>query len=292
MGRARSAAAAIAAILVMAFGLAGTVAAEPAVRLNPSTGDPPSVSGTLDGGGWLCSSGVAPAGNASVTGDGVGGSATINRDGSLSGTFTARGAAGQRVAVKVTADNSCPDVRTPVYLEAVTYFVFNTPQPTAAPTTRPTSTPLPTHTPRPTNTAVPTNTPPPTRTPVPTETTRPASTSVATATERPSSVATATPTRQPTSTAVATSRAEPSSTRALSVTPTATPVGSRVVPTASPTATRPAGAASSDGSLQFMGCLPTPSQVYVEFTPLGRFTEDGTGYTAPTGPAVRVTSAA
>lgn len=72
----------------------------PGVSISPASGPPPSASGSLSGGGWC------PDGGVEVGGD-AGGSASISRDGSLSGEFSVSGSAGQNVTVQVTA--FCPD---------------------------------------------------------------------------------------------------------------------------------------------------------------------------------------
>src|SRR3990172_7109409 len=154
MRRALIVLAVVSSLALQVVGPASNAAAAPTLALNPSSGNPPSVSGSLSGSGWLCPSGGAPLGGATVSGTGVGGSATINRDGSLSGSFTVRGTAGQRVEVKVTASTACPGI-VPIYLQATAVFTFNAPAPTPTPTAAipPTPPPTPTATPQPPATA-------------------------------------------------------------------------------------------------------------------------------------------
>src|SRR3990172_4781497 len=174
MRRALIVLAVVSSLALQVVGPASNAAAAPTLALNPSSGNPPSVSGSLSGSGWLCPSGGAPLGGATVSGTGVGGSATINRDGSLSGSFTVRGTAGQRIEVKVTANTACPGI-VPIYLQATAVFTFN------APTPPPTNTrePAPTFTPTFAPTATPTPAPIPTRPPTPTYTPPPSPTATA-----------------------------------------------------------------------------------------------------------------
>ncbi|MCX9083651.1 MAG: hypothetical protein OIN87_02495 [Candidatus Methanoperedens sp.] len=136
--------------------------------LDPSMGDSPSVSGTLNGRGWLCDSGLAPAGDAIVSGTGIAGTATIDRSGILSGSFTLRGDAGQSIRVTVTSSASCPSGRSQISLEASSIFTFNAPTliPTRSvtPAPSPVATPIPAATsePRVITTAIPSRTASPT----------------------------------------------------------------------------------------------------------------------------------
>ena len=159
--------------------------------LTPESGDSPSVDGRLSGSDWQCSGGSIPVGGASVTG--ANGTATINRDGSLSGRFSVQGSAGESVLITVRADTACPGI-VPVFIEAAAVFTFNgataTPSPTPTPTpasepsvtltaaatltatarpTTPTSTPTPTPTPTPAASATPTPAPTPGLTTPPTD---------------------------------------------------------------------------------------------------------------------------
>ena len=151
-------------LIAAAFGLvslpcgSAAVTAAETLTLTPNSGDPPSASGDLSGVDWLCSDG-APAGTATVSGSGVGGSASIGRDGSLTGTFTVRGSAGDTVGVTVTAE--CPGTRPLEYLHATALFTFTAPIPT------------PTRTPRPSPTAPPATAAPATSTPTPAPATMP-----------------------------------------------------------------------------------------------------------------------
>ncbi len=143
--------------------------ARAAPSLTPSSGDPPSVTGDISGGGWTCSGGTAPVGDATISG--AGGSAFINRDGSLTGSFTISGSAGDVMGVTVKATVGCPVAGPPQYLQATATFTFSAPPPT--------NTPAPTNTrpPTATRTTVPSSTPtplpatappsPPTNTPAP-----------------------------------------------------------------------------------------------------------------------------
>jgi len=168
-------------LLVVVAALAADLALPPpvlaaSVSLNPSSGDAPSVRGTLSGGGWQCSYGVVPAGSASVTGAGVTGSATVfGRTGDLTGSFTVTGNAGQSREITVRADNACPGIGPPIYIQASATFRFNAPTPT--PTATSTPTPAPSPTPTPTAAATPTPTPvAPTSTPTPAPAGQPTST--------------------------------------------------------------------------------------------------------------------
>jgi len=226
----------------------GVVAAATLV-LNPSSGNPPTASGSLSGSGWACSGGSVPSGSATVSGTGVGGSATINRDGTVSGTFNVRGSAGERVVVTVRANTACPGI-VPIYLEASATFTFNAPTPTPTPQPAPTAT----------------ATLPPTSTPTPT----------ATATH------TATPTTTPTLPAAETP--SPTATRPAGPTTTATPPGT-ATPAASPTAAVAPGLSS--GTLTLPGCLAAPPQLQIEFVPLGLMSLEGPSR-QPTGPGITV----
>ena len=131
-GRTRSVSMLIIGVIYIYFALAiftNLASAEPVLVLDPSQGDPFSVSGVLNGNAWLCGSGDAPVGEATVSGIGVAGSAIINRDGRLSGTFTVRGDAGQSIRMTVTASTSCISTRTPTNLQATAIFTFNMPTP-------------------------------------------------------------------------------------------------------------------------------------------------------------------
>ncbi|MHB9092219.1 MAG: hypothetical protein ACYC7H_12455, partial [Chloroflexota bacterium] len=282
MRRERLAVAATVVLVALALGFPAVVAAAATLTLNPTSGNAPSVSGSLAGAGWLCDGGAAPLGGASVTGAGVTGSATVNRDGSLSGDFTVRGTAGQRVEVKATASTSCPTIGPPIYLQATAFFTFNAPPPTA--TTQPTPTRAPTATSQPSNTPLPTATTQPTFTSQPTATTAP------TDTQRPTAAATATPEPEPSYTPTATfaGTAYPTMGRTPLATSTATPeVGpTATAPKAAPT--QLAGVVNGQGSLVFLGCLPSPWQVSVEFLPVGLLSVGGTQSSTPSGPTVRV----
>lgn len=116
-------------VLFISLVLISNANAAPVLGLDPSTGDPTSASGSLRGSGWICESGAVPSGGASVSGSGVAGSAIINRDGTLTGTFTARGDAGQSVRITVTANELCASGRTTINLATDAIFTF-----TAAPT--------------------------------------------------------------------------------------------------------------------------------------------------------------
>jgi hypothetical protein len=84
----------------LANGIPAQAQGGPSLNISPESGPPPSASGSLSGGGWC------PDGGVEVGGD-AGGSASIGRDGSLSGELAVSGGAGQKVAVEVTA--FCPD---------------------------------------------------------------------------------------------------------------------------------------------------------------------------------------
>jgi hypothetical protein len=152
--------------------LAGVSAASTAqtvgsLALDPSSGSPPSVSGSLSGEGWC-----TPAQSVQVSGSGVSGSGAVGRTGHLSGSFTVSGSAGDIVTISVFV--SCGDTSS----TGRANFTFNSPRPTAPPTrpaqptatpipptAAPTSTPLPTATPTDTPTATATDTPVPSPTP-------------------------------------------------------------------------------------------------------------------------------
>ena len=110
--------------------------------LNPNTGNPPSVTGSLGGVGWCY------PGTLTVSGLGVTGSASVSSIGNLSGTFTVTGSAGQSRLVKVAED--CPGI-VPIHVEDTKNFTFNaaTPTPTVTPTRTPTPLPAATWTPTP-----------------------------------------------------------------------------------------------------------------------------------------------
>lgn len=283
---------AVSALLLQVIAPASDVFAAPAIVLNPPSGNPPSVSGSLGGSGWLCGS-AAPVGPATVSGTGVAGSATISRDGSLSGTFTIRGSAGQRIEVKVTANTACPSVGPPIYLQASAIFTFNAPSPTPTPTATATVRPSPTPTPTPV---------PPTPTPTPTATVQPTPTELPRATQTPVPMPTAVPTDTPTPRPTAVPAVTPSSTATVEAadtplpTATATPTATAPpTPTIQPTGTSaptpvpsktPEPRAGGEGAIVFVGCAPAPSQVKVELLPLGMFTIDGTDFGKASGPSV------
>src|SRR3972149_1385435 len=153
-------------LLVVVAALAADLALPPpvlaaGVSLNPSSGDAASVRGRLGGGGGQGSCGGVPAGSASVTGAGVTGSATVfGRTGDLTGSFTVTGNAGQSREVTVRADNACPGIGPPIYIQASATFRFNAPTPTPTATSTPTPAPSPTPTPTAAATPTPTPTPP------------------------------------------------------------------------------------------------------------------------------------
>jgi hypothetical protein len=116
----------------------GAVQAQAALLvLTPSSGDPPSVNGSLSGGGWC-----TPAISVTVSGTGVSGSGQVGRDGSLTGNFSIVGSPGDTATIVVEA--ACR-AGTSV---ARAQFHFNTPAPTRTPTPRPVVTWLPRHGPR------------------------------------------------------------------------------------------------------------------------------------------------
>lgn len=224
---ARSGVIVTAALLAFIFvpGPTGVAAQGPTLFLSPSSGDPPSAEGSLSGGGWCY-----PYTSASVTGSDTGGSAYVNRDGSLGGTFNVRGSAGQVKTITVRVE--CPGI-VPITQEASATFAFNAP---------PTSTPPPTHTPAATNTAPPTSTPTTasTNTPVP----------VPTATLPPPPAGeTPPPTQRP-------------------LTPP-TPAGATPTPTSAPTPA-PAGqpVTGVGQTLTFTGCAPDLPQLNLLFLPM------------------------
>lgn len=156
-------------LLISSVLISNAIATEPVLRLDPSNGDPTSVSVNLIGSGWICDSGTVPTGDATVSGSGVVGSAAINRDGTLSGSFTVRGDSGQSVRITVTANELCTSGRTTSNLVANAIFTFNAPAPTM--TATPIPTPTETPTPSPTPSRTPASTPFPTDTPSPVQTT-------------------------------------------------------------------------------------------------------------------------
>jgi len=243
-----------AAMLIAAIGVPRYRAAEAAASLDlsPSAGEPPSASGDLSGSGWECSPGVVPSGAATVSGGGAGGSAVINRDGTVSGSFDVRGSAGDRVTITVTANTACPTIGPPTYLKASAVFRFNeAPPPTRTPRP-PSATPIP-----------PTSTPPPAA-PSPTSAPPPPTTAPPPLTVPPAGTASV-PTRAAPPTSAATSLASPA-------------------PTAGPTQTPP-GDGGGD-RLRFGGCAPS-SPVELEFVPLYLLGIDPANDTA-TGPSTTV----
>ena len=124
------------------------------LSLSPTTGNAPTVRGSLRGSGWC-----TPASSVVVSGKGVSGSASIGRDGSLSGTFSVTGKPGDKVKVKVSA--TCRSEGS----SASANFKFKS-APTPVPST---DTPTPTFTLTPTATFTPTFTPTFTYTPTPAE---------------------------------------------------------------------------------------------------------------------------
>jgi len=249
-----------------------------------------------------------------VSGSGVIGSAAINRDGSLTGTFTVRGTAGQSVQVKVTAGTACPSSGPPIYLQATATFTFNSPTPLPSPTPRPTlaptSTPTPTATLPPPPTPMPTATvpPPPTATsvaelqltstttaeptiaPAPAATVEPVATIAPTAT--PAAESTLTPPPPATETAVALPAAQPAATPAEMtvppVIPSTSPTETRA-PTSTPTSS-PAGppkqvATSAAATVNFVGCTASSGKVQARFDPV----HADPGTSSFTVPAVQLT---
>ena len=162
-------AAAAFAVTALPCGLAAAApsAAELTLVLSPPSGDPPSVSGTLSGSGWMCGR-SGPAYGATVSPRGV---ATIDGAGNLSGNFTVNGGAGDPIDVTVTA--YCDGGIAPIPMSKTATFHFNGPEPTPTrtktPTPAPTSTPTapPTSTPVPASTWTPTPAPASTWTPAP-----------------------------------------------------------------------------------------------------------------------------
>lgn len=122
----------------------------PSLSLNPSSGDPPTVSGSLSGSGWC-----GPA-DFTVSGTGVSGGAAADASGNLSGNFSVSGSPGETVTIEVSGP--CPASRTS--LSARANFIFNTPrssQPSLTPTppSQSVSSPTPTFTPKPTTKSLP-----------------------------------------------------------------------------------------------------------------------------------------
>jgi hypothetical protein len=215
--------------------------APPTLTINPASGDPPTVRGTLSGSGWCPE-------NAGVTvsGAGVSGSASVGRVGGLTGDFSVTGGAGDSVTIEVAAE--CRDGSR----SARATFTFNRAQPTRTPTPSPTPTASPTSTP----TRPPTLTPTPTPTRVPTATPTAASTRAVTPT--PTSAG-----RSPTSTSVPTATGTP-----LRSTATATP-GTAATPL--PAATPPPDVAlqPGEGLVSIVGCTPPPEAVTIRLLSTG-----------------------
>lgn len=159
-GRTRNVSALIIGAICISFAFAISInlaLADPVLVLDPSQGDPFTLNGAINGNAWICASGEAPVGEATVSGMGVSGSAFINRDGSLSGSFTIRGDAGQSMIMTVTASTSCTSTRTPTNLQATAIFTFNMPTPT--PTATAAINPIPSMTSIPIRTPIVTPTP-------------------------------------------------------------------------------------------------------------------------------------
>ncbi|TFH37283.1 MAG: hypothetical protein E4G99_02955, partial [Anaerolineales bacterium] len=124
-------------VLIIAVSLipvTGVSAQSASLVLSPSSGDPPAVRGTLSGSGWC-----TPASSVTVSGPGVTGSGDIGRDGSLSGTFSVTGNAGDVVMINISA--SCRGAGS----SASARFRFNGP-PTQTPIPMPVITRTPTST--------------------------------------------------------------------------------------------------------------------------------------------------
>lgn len=245
--------------MTVAVGLAceQSVEAAPALVLSPESGPAPAQSGSLSGSGWECSPGVVYGGALTVSGRGVSGAASIGRTGVLDGEFTVTGAPGDEVSVTVQADESCPTIGPPIYLQASAVFRFDgepTPAPTATRTRTPTPAPSPTPPPS-------TNTPPP----------------QATATQPPRATATA-----PT---------QPSATRPSGASPTPPPAGE--TPAGTMTAVPQPQPPSNINTVTFAGCVPG-GPVMLEFVPLnllgGPPIPDGPGMMVPAKPVDGATS--
>jgi len=138
-------------ILISLIPTTGVSAQSATLKLHPSSGNAPTVRGTLSGSGW-CN----PASSVSVSGPGVSGSASIGRDGSLSGNFSVTGKAGDKVKISVSAVCRAGSGK------ASAVFKFKggpTSTPIPAPITFPTSTFTNTPTATATSTSTPTFTP-------------------------------------------------------------------------------------------------------------------------------------
>ena len=215
-----------------------------------------------------------------MSGTGVAGSASIGRDGSLSGSFTVRGIPGQRVEVLVTANTSCLTAARPIYLQASAFFTFNvataTPTATLAPTRTPTPTPLPTSTPTPTSepTVTPTPSPLPTETPPPaaTPTEMPSPVPIPTLTPSLSPELDVTPILSPTPMPLATPPPEATSGPTLTPTSTSSPQGT-------PGAVQVI--VSAPATIKLVGCAPPASQVQVQFVPLALESADPNSPSSP-----------
>jgi hypothetical protein len=85
-------------VLASIIPMTGVSAQSASLVLSPASGDAPAARGTLSGSGW-CN----PASSVTVSGPGVTGSGEIGRDGSLSGTFSVTGKAGDKVKISVSA---------------------------------------------------------------------------------------------------------------------------------------------------------------------------------------------
>lgn len=240
------------AALWLATSGAPVAEAAPSISLSPNSGDAPSEDGEVLGAGWLCEGGGAPVGAASVTsGRTILGSATINRDGTLRGTFSVSGSAGEAIHVQVSASSPCPTIGPPVYLQATATFTFNAAD---------------TPTPRPTLTATPA---PATETP----------TAAAPATPTPTAAGPPPPPPSPVSSAAP---PEPTVAPGASATPSAPSS-----PTATATAANAPVAPGSDANtVTFAGCVPDGALEFT-FTPLFLLGTDLPN-SDPSGPTVRV----
>ena len=153
-------------IFSVALALAGTLLAPgapaqtagPALTLSPSSGQAPSASGSLAGSGWCY-----PIRGLAVSGSGVAGSASVDAAGTLSGSFTVRGSAGDTIVVTVGGTCSSGPVSASATFTFASAAAAATVTSTAAPTN--TATPRPTETRPPPRTATSTPAPTPPATP-------------------------------------------------------------------------------------------------------------------------------
>jgi len=221
------------------------------LTLNPSSGNAPSVSGTLSGGDWCAVPSPPTISFQGGTGSGQGQFTAARTGGTLlSGSFTVRGAPGD--VVIITASTTCGGGISSFPQSANATFVFNAPSPLQTSTPTPASIPSPTPTPA----SIPSPTPTPASIPSPT----------------PTAASITSPTPTP---AVAPSG------------PSATPTPAPAQQPAAEDQEAPPPVASMATTLTFTGCKPSKDLIELEFTPL-YLVGVGEPSSEPTGPSLLV----